>query len=155
MCMCYVALHLMCAVSYIYIFAAECSIYFNVYIMHIKNNAMPSILIKIKENLFTETNDLLAETKAEIVAKNESKSAWAYNIKIDTFYCRFSLYIFMYSCCYFGDIRFRVRSCLYIFCACIVYTWHTYLCSNDYVWYCLFVVFLPYLLSKQLSFNLC
>lgn len=28
--------------------------------VHIKNNAMPSILIKIKENLFTETNDLLA-----------------------------------------------------------------------------------------------
>lgn len=43
--------------------------------MHIKNNAMPSILIKIKENLFTETNDLLAEMKDGSVAEKESESA--------------------------------------------------------------------------------
>lgn len=64
--------HIQCAVD-VYVCAAECSIYFNVYIMHIKNNAMPSILIKIKENLFTETNDLLAKMKDGSVAEKEKQ----------------------------------------------------------------------------------
>lgn len=47
-----------CCVCVLLLFAS-CPLRFYIHV-HVKNNAMPSILIKIKENLFTETNDLLA-----------------------------------------------------------------------------------------------
>lgn len=160
-----------CVYLYIYICTADCSIYFNVYIMHIKNNAMPSILIKIKENLFTETNDLLAEMKDGSVAEKESESAWAsiipelthFNVDFPIYtvqcvwyalYMAFILVTFDFFCVACNTSPMYMWACTHereCMCMCVpIYSTHQWL------WLCcLFVVFLPYLLSKQLSFNLC
>lgn len=93
---------------------------------HIKNNSIPSILIKRTPNLFPDSNDVFATRKHEYV------ETLAFHISMWIWYISISI------SCHFSDFRH----------------FFPFIFGAVYWLFCSFFFFLvSYLLSKQLSFN--